>query len=204
MPARPERRRRRIALGVVLGLGLLGFLGGLCGCSQTLEQVAMGGAPRPMASASVPTRNDLADGALTKKLLVGDAVLTVSYSSTLPAERWTAAEEKPLDIAVTAELTRGAAREVYLSLVRVRYAVTGHSAVLPAPAPVTDRAFGTPGFPIGMPERYRQTLMLPPLEDAADTVHVELSYTVTLQAAPGLSRYLRQTVTDDLTIAIAR
>jgi len=164
----------------------------------------MGGAPRPIAGASASVQNDLADGHLTRDITVGDAVLAVSYSSRLPAARWTATEEKPLDIAVTAVFTRGADREIYLSLVQVHYNVTGHGAVMPAPAPFTDRAFGAPGYAIGTPDGYRQTLMLPPLEDGAEVVELAITYTVVIQAGPGLSRYIRQTVTDDLTIAIAR
>jgi hypothetical protein len=201
MPPRPGLRRR--ARDVLLCLGVVALLGALGGCSQALQEIAMGGAPRPISGASATVQNDLADGRLIRDITVGDAVLTVSYSSILPASRWTAAEEKPLDIAVTAEFTRGAEREIYLALVRVNYRVTGHSAVLPAPAPFTDQASEAPGFPLGTPDGYRQTLMLPPLQDTAEVVRVFVSYTVIMQAAPGLSRYLRQTVTDDLTIAIA-
>lgn len=200
-PPRPSRRRA-VARDVVLALGLMALLGGLSGCSQALEEIALGGSPLPRESAAIDVRNDLAAGPLTKKITAGDAVLTVSYSSILPANRWTAAEEKPLSLQVTAELTRGAGRAVYLTLLRVSYGVTGHSVVLPAPAPFTDRVIGPPGFALGAPGDYRQTLMLPPLEEGADTVRLAITYVVLVASAPGSVRYTKQTVTDSLTIAI--
>lgn len=186
-----------LALGLALVLGL-------CACSGALQQINTAGSPRPIARAIVPPRNDLAAGALTKTISAGDADLTVVYSSRLPADRWSAAEEKPLDIRVSAELTSGAGRRIFLALLGVRYSVTGDSGVLPAPAPFIDRVFGVPGFDLDPTAGYSQTLMLPPLEADAEAVRVKITYVVLLEAVPGSARFVRQTVMDDLTIAIAR
>lgn len=199
MPHPPARRRI-----FACALGLTIVLGALTGCSQALEEIALGGSPRPTITAGPTARNDLSAGPVLKQSPVGDAVLTVRYSSILPAERWTAAQEKPLNIEATAGVAEDAQRLIYLSLLHVEYRVLSRSVVLPAPAPFTDRLEQSPGFSLLAPVGYRQTLMLPPLQDSADTVELTLTYVVIVQAGPGLARYLRQAVTDHLTIAIVR
>lgn len=194
--------RRAFALGAALSTTLL-----LAGCgTPPWEEGAATPAPSSSRSAAVPTPvpNDLSGGSTQRELQAGAVTATVDYWSTLDIGEWSAGALKPLNVSMSTTITPADGQKVYLqraSVVAVPGTPTGDLAPL---EPQTDAATVSPGYLVLSPYSYSQTFTVASLPEEATFVTLRLSYDFLVQATPTSNEYAKQSVTDTLTVALAR
>ncbi|WP_188509389.1 hypothetical protein [Conyzicola nivalis] len=190
---------RTAATGLALASVLL--LGG-CGAAPFLGDGAA--TPTPTAPGQITAvDNDLATGSVERTLAAGNISLAVNYWSDLPMDQWTAGANKPLNLSLLATLANDEGQRIYLSKVTVVAAVSGEDGSLTAPASLVDAASVAPGYQVKAPYSYSQSFVLPPLDPAATSISLAITYELLLQTTPTSAEYAKQTATDLLTIAIA-
>ncbi|RUQ86841.1 hypothetical protein [Labedella gwakjiensis] len=181
----------------------------LAACGTPPWEANATGTPTPTATVPTPQAtvdtvvNELATGSTERVLTAGNITLTVDYWSTLSMDQWTADANKPLSFSAVAEL-KGGDNRVYLSKVSVVTAVRGDGVQLTSPDPLADSANVAPGYFISSPYSYSQSFVLPPIDPAAESVQLTITYELLLQTTPTSTEYAKQTATDTLTIAIAQ
>jgi hypothetical protein len=191
--------RTAAASGMALTAALL--LGG-CGTAPFLSGDAA--SPSPTAPGAITSiENDLATGSVERTLTAGNISLAVNYWSDLPMDQWTAGANKPLNLSLLATLANDEGQRIYLSKVSVVAAVAGEDGSLTAPASLVDEASVAPGYQVKAPYSYSQSFVLPPLDPAATSISLAVTYELLLQTTPTSAEYAKQTATDLLTIAIA-
>jgi hypothetical protein len=149
-------------------------------------------------------QNDLANGSTKRQLPAGGVQLSVTYFSTLSMAQWTAQGTKPLSIVVTGAFADGSKQDIFLNRVRADLDVRGVDGPIAAPAPLSDKADVTPGYLINRPASYSQVFNLPSIPAGAESVTVHLTYELLAQSAPKSKRYIKQSASDTLVIALAR
>jgi len=196
--AKPRFRTAGIA-GIALASTLL--LGG-CGTAPFLTDATP--TPTPTSSGEITSvENDLATGSVERTLAAGNISLGINYWSDLPMDQWTPAANKPLNLSMIATLAGDEGQRIYLSKVTVVAAVDGKNGSLAAPASLVDEANVAPGYQVKAPYSYSQSFVLPPLDPAATSISLAITYELLLQTTPTSAEYAKQTATDLLTIAIA-
>jgi hypothetical protein len=194
------RLRTASVSGLVLTAAVL--LGG-CGTAPFLTDGAS--TPAPTAPGKIESvENDLATGSVERTLAAGNISLAVNYWSDLPMDQWTPGANKPLNLSLLATLANDEGQRIYLSKVSVVAAVSGEDGSLAAPASLVDEASVAPGYQVKAPYSYSQSFVLPPLDPAATSISLAVTYELLLQTTPTSAEYAKQTATDLLTIAIAR
>ena len=198
MNAAKPRFRIASTAGIALASALL--LGG-CGAAPFLTDGTA--TPTPTSSGEITSiQNDLASGSAQRTLTAGNISLAVNYWSDLAMDEWTSSANKPLNLSLIATLAGDEGQRVYLSKVTVVAAVTGPNGSLPAPATLVDAANVAPGYQVKSPYSYSQSFVLPPLDSAATSISLAITYELLLQTTPTSTEYAKQTATDLLTIAI--
>ena len=193
--------RFRIAAAAGIALTTALFLGG-CGTAPFLIDATP--TPTTTSPGEITTiENDLANGSAQRTLAAGNISLAVNYWSDLAMDQWTAGANKPLNLSLIATLAGDEGQRVYLSKVAVVAAVTGPDGALAAPASLVDQANVSPGYQVKSPYSYSQSFVLPPLDPAATSISLAITYELLLQTTPTSAEYAKQTATDLLTIAIA-
>ena len=157
--------------------------------------------PSPTPTAKLV--NDLAKGSAKRTLTAGGVEVAVTYYSELALDRWSPEATKPLNVALTASFPDGSEQDIYLRSVEARVDVAGEDGPLPAAEPLTDQADVDPGYLVTEPSSYSEVLTLPALDPAARSVTLNLTYELLAQSAPKSKRYLKQTASDTLEIALA-
>lgn len=181
----------------------------LAACGTPPWEANATGTPTPTATVPTPQPtvdtvvNELATGSTERVLTAGNITLTVDYWSTLSMDQWTADANKPLSFSAVAVLEGGDNR-IYLSKVSVVTAVRGDGVQLTSPDPLADNSNVAPGYFISSPYSYSQSFVLPPIDAAAESVQLTITYELLLQTTPTSTEYAKQTATDTLTIAIAQ
>lgn len=188
------------AIVVVLSLAACGTPPWEANASRTPAPTTTAPTPAPTVDTVV---NELATGSTERVLKAGNITLTVDYWSTLSMDQWTADANKPLSFSAVAVLEGGDNR-IYLSKVSVVTAVRGDGTQLPSPDPLADNANVAPGYFISAPYSYSQSFVLPPIDSAAESVQLTITYELLLQTTPTSTEYAKQTATDTLTVAIAQ
>jgi len=197
----PATRRPGTALAAAAAMSATLFLGG-CGAAPFLDGATP--TPTPTSSGEITSiENDLATGSVERQLTAGNIGVAVTYWSDLPMDQWTAGANKPLNLSLSTTLANDEGQHVYLSQVSVVAAVTGPDGALAAPASLSDRASVSPGYQVKSPYSYSQSFVLPPLDPAATSISLAITYELLLQTTPTSAEYAKQTTTDLLTIAIA-
>ena len=194
--------RRAFVTGAALSIVLLAAG---CGTPPWEEDAA---APTPASSRSAvaptPVPNDLSGGSTQRELEAGAVVATVDYWSSLDMGEWTADALKPLEISMTTTITPADGQKVFLQRARM-VAVPGTPAGDLAPLDAqTDAATVSPGYLVLSPYSYSQTFTVGALPEEATFVTLRLENDFLVQATPTSSDYAKQTVTDVLTVALAR
>ena len=199
MNAAKHPLRTASTAGIALAAALL--LGG-CGAAPFLTDSAA--TPTPTSSGEITSiDNDLASGSVQRTLAAGNISLAVNYWSDLAMDQWTSGANKPLNLSLIATLAGDEGQRIYLSKVSVVAAVNGPNGSLPAPAALVDEANVAPGYQVKAPYSYSQSFVLPPLDPAATSISLAITYELLLQTTPTSAEYAKQTATDLLTIAIA-
>jgi hypothetical protein len=201
---------RRIVTGAVA----IGVAGVLAACGTPPWELPNADGSGPLGATPTPTptpsaieviTNDLATGSTRRELTAGDITLTVDYWSTLDMGEWNAGANKPVSLAMVAELGTDDGQKVYLDAVNVDVEVDGpNGASLPSPAPLMDKASVSPGYFIKDPYSYSQTFVLPAVDASAKAVKLTFTYELLQQTTPRSKQYSKQTASDTLTIAIAQ
>ncbi|SDT14081.1 hypothetical protein SAMN04488543_3136 [Friedmanniella luteola] len=206
----PRSTSRLAALALVTSL-----VGGtLAGCgTPPWDEGEEQAAPAPSASATPtaspspsPTRslaNDLAKGSAKRTLNAGGVEVAVNYYSDVPLDQWSPEATKPLKVSLTASFPDGSEQDIYLRSVQARVDVAGADGPLPAAESITDQADVDPGYLVTEPSSYSDVLTLPAVDAAARSVTLNLTYELLAQSAPKSKRYLKQTASDTLRIALA-
>lgn len=151
----------------------------------------------------VKVRNDLAKGSARHHLGAGGLEISVDYWSTLDMASWTSQATKPLNLSMTADFMDGSPQDIFLSSLTVTVDVRGPQGALSSPQPLMDRAPVTPGYLVTSPNAYVQVFNLPKVEDGASSLTLNLTYEVLAQSAPKSKKYLKQSTSDSLVIALA-
>lgn len=208
MSPRPTSRLAALALVT----SLLG--GSLSGCGTApWDEGEQEAAPAASATASAspsasptPTKppvNDLARGSAERTLTAGGVEVAVTYYSELSLDRWTPEATKPLNLSLSASFPDGSEQDIYLRTVEARVDVAGADGPLPGAEPVIDQAQVEPGYLVTDPSSYSEVLNVPAVDPAARAVTLNLTYELLAQSAPKSKRYLKQTASDTLRIALA-
>ena len=184
------------------------------GSSSASESTSASPSPSGTASASyaasappspAPTLaqivNDLATGSTQRVLTAGAASLSATYWSDLDMGSWTPDASKPVSLSLIATLDGEA--PVYLSRLQVVSLVRDESGALLTQLPqIVDESRVTPGYAIGDPFSYSTTILVPPLDTAARSVELTLSYDVLIATDAKGTAFARQTAIDVITVAI--
>ncbi len=207
MSPRSTSRLAVLALVTTLAGGTLAGCGDAPWNEGEEAAPAASGSATPSASPTPSPRpsavNDLAKGSAKRTLTAGGVEAAVTYYSDVPLDRWTPGATKPLNVALTASFPDGSEQDIYLRSVEARVDVAGPDGPLPAAEPLTDQAEVEPGYLVTKPSSYSEVLTLPPLDPAARSVTLNLTYELLAQSAPKSKRYLKQTASDSLRITLA-
>ncbi|PJJ55621.1 hypothetical protein [Compostimonas suwonensis] len=192
-------------MAAVAGAGLIALALSGCGTPPWEQaQLQSSASSTPTSTPTIePLVNELATGSTERKLVAGDAALTVRYWSSLSMDQWTVNANKPISFGLSATLGTDAGQGVYLSKVTLVPAVAGESGALAAPGAVSDQANVSPGYSIKDPYSYSQTFILPAVDPAATSMTLSFTYELLIQTTPTSTEYSKQTASDTLTIAIA-
>ncbi len=164
--------------------------------------------PTPSESPSTPQpRNDLKAGRLTRTLTSGSVVTRVNYSLRNPIEKWSLGVPQPLTVSLTVFGKRGnkvaqTKRKIYLSRVTVYLDVSDANGHLYSPEPLVDKPDITPGFLVTFPTSYTQVFVLPPLQEEADSLSLDIRYELlSLQSSSIPRDFSKRTATDTIVIS---
>lgn len=150
-----------------------------------------------------PIPNDLSTGTTQRTVTAGAVTAVIDYWSTLTMDKWTAAAVKPLTVSMTTTVVPADGQKVYLQRATMSPVANGATETLGPLTPQSDTSTVAPGYLVLSPYSYLQTFSLGEVPDGTVSITFLMTYDFLVQTTPTSSEYAKQTVTDQLTVAIA-